>query len=132
MEGKDYERDADGQINRLVTDAFMEDWFMMADCYQTFPKQISEENIKMYKESDDAAILSKSAGFSFDSSVISAELSLVLAARDEYIKPLQEGLVDYEENYPNAIQKMKEAGLDTVVAEYQKQFSEWYANNANK
>lgn len=128
VEGKDYERDADGQINRLVTDAFMEDWFMMADCYQTFPKQISEENIKMYKESDDAAILSKSAGFSFDSSVISAELSLVLAARDEYIKPLQEGLVDYEENYPTAIQKMKEAGLDTVVAEYQKQFSEWYAN----
>lgn len=46
--------------------------------------------------------------------------------------PVLRGLVDYEENYPKALQKMKEAGLDAVVAEYQKQFSEWYANNANK
>ena len=132
VEGKDYERDADGQINRLVTDVFMEDWFMMADCYQTFPKQISEENIKMYKKSDDAAILSKAAGFLFDSSAVSTEISLVQAAWNEYMVPVRNGYVDYEENYPNAIQKMKEAGLDTVVAEYQKQFSEWYANNANK
>lgn len=132
VEGKDYERDADGQINRLVTDVFMEDWFMMADCYQTFPKQISEENIKMYKESDDAAILSKAAGFLFDSSAVSTEISLVQAAWNEYMVPVRNGYVDYEENYPKALQKMKEAGLDAVVAEYQKQFSEWYANNANK
>lgn len=128
VEGKDYEWDADGRINRLVTDVFMEDWFMMADCYQVFPKEISEENIKMYEESDASAILSKAAGFLFDSSAVSTEISLVQAAWSEYMVPVRNGYVDYEENYPNAIQKMKEAGLDTVVAEYQKQFSEWYAN----
>lgn len=80
VEGKDYERDADGGINRLVSDAFMEDWFMMATCYQTFPKEISEENIEMYKKSDDSAILSKSAGFLFESSAVSTEVSLVQAA----------------------------------------------------
>lgn len=132
VEGKDYERDADGGINRLVSDAFMEDWFMMATCYQTFPKEISEENIEMYKKSDDSAILSKSAGFLFESSAVSTEVSLVQAAWSEYMVPVLRGLVDYEENYPKALQKMKEAGLDAVVAEYQKQFSEWYANNANK
>ena len=128
VEGKDFERDANGGIKKLVTDVFMEDWFMMANCYQDYPEGISAENIEMYEKSDDTAVLSKAAGFLFDASSVSTEISLVKAVWSEYMVPIIRGYVDYEENYPNAIQKMKDAGLDAIVAEYQKQFSEWYAN----
>lgn len=128
VEGKDFERNADGTIKKLVGDVFWEDWFMMASCYQSYPESISEENIKMYEASDDSAVLSKTAGFVFDSSLVSTEMSMVKAVEDEYMIPVARGYVDYEENYSAVIQKMKDAGLDTIVAEYQKQFSEWYAN----
>ena len=34
----------------------------------------------------------------------------------------------YEENIDKVLQEMKDAGLDTYVAEYQRQFSEYYAS----
>ena len=36
--------------------------------------------------------------------------------------------LDYEENIDKVLQEMKDAGLDTYVAEYQRQFSEYYAS----
>ncbi|MBN2983051.1 DUF3502 domain-containing protein [Cohnella algarum] len=41
--------------------------------------------------------------------------------------PIGNGFVDYEANFPKALEKLKEAGIDKYVAEYQKQFSEWHA-----
>ena len=33
----------------------------------------------------------------------------------------------YDENFANALQQLKDAGLDAVIEEYQRQFSAWYA-----
>lgn len=128
VEGIDYERNEDGTISKLSTDVFWEDWFMMANCYQTYDSSISEENIEIYENNDENAILSKTAGFVFDTSQVSTEISLLSAAVSEYVKPISLGLVDYDENIENALAELKKAGIDKVVEEYQKQFSEWYAN----
>ena len=45
------------------------------------------------------------------------------------LEPLTYGLLDYEGNYDKAIRKLKDAGLDDYMAEYQKQYSAWYAAN---
>ena len=39
------------------------------------------------------------------------------------------GYVDYDENIDDCVAKLKDAGLDVVMAEYQRQYSEWYAAN---
>jgi putative aldouronate transport system substrate-binding protein len=38
------------------------------------------------------------------------------------------GSVDPEEYLPKAIEKFKEAGIDTIIAEAQKQLNEWLAS----
>lgn len=128
VEGKDWERAEDGTIKKLVTDSFWDDWFLQANCYQSYSSEIDPKKIEIYENTDKEAILSKSAGFTLDTSMISAEIAMLDAAKTEYMDPIQLGYVDYDENYEAALQKMKEAGLDTVMAEYQRQFSEWYAN----
>ncbi|WP_139787344.1 DUF3502 domain-containing protein [Cohnella massiliensis] len=45
----------------------------------------------------------------------------------EYMAPVGNGFVEYAANFPKALEKLKEAGIDKYVAEYQKQFSEWHA-----
>ena len=127
VEGKDYEFNADGTVNKLVSDVFWEDWFMMANCYQIYDPSVSKEAIEVYNNTDKDAILSKTAGFSFDSTPVSTEVALLKAAISEYMQPILLGYSDYDENFANALQQLKDAGLDAVIEEYQRQFSAWYA-----
>ena len=129
IEGKDWEYQEDGTINKLVTDSFFDGWFMQAMEYTTYDASVSEEAIAQYESNDDGSILSKTAGFSFDSEPVSTELAMMTAVWTEYLEPMTYGLLDFDENYETAIAKLKEAGLEAYVAEYQKQFSEWYAAN---
>ena len=73
--------------------------------------------------------MSKLAGFTFDSAPVSTEMDMLAAAISEYMEPIYRGIVDYDENYDNAIAELKKAGLDTIIAEYQAQFSEFYHEN---
>lgn len=129
VEGKDWEYNEDGTINKLVTDSFFDGWFMEAMEYNIYDPSISEENIAAYEANDNGSILSKTSGFSFDSTSVATEVSMMTAVWTEYLEPLTYGLLDFEENYDIAIDELKKAGLDAYVAEYQKQYSEWYAEN---
>jgi len=100
---------------------------MMANCYQIYDPSVSKEAIEVYNNTDKDAILSKTAGFSFDSTPVSTEVALLKAAISEYMQPILLGYSDYDENFANALQQLKDAGLDAVIEEYQRQFSAWYA-----
>lgn len=41
--------------------------------------------------------------------------------------PIALGLVDYEENFPIALKRLKAAGIDKVVKEYKRQLNDWLA-----
>ncbi|GAB2537016.1 DUF3502 domain-containing protein [Gracilibacillus alcaliphilus] len=77
---------------------------------------------------DDDAVNSITLGFNFDASAVGTEYSNSLAELETSIYPIKLGMVEYDEAFPNALEQMKAAGLDAVVAEYEKQFSEWLAN----
>jgi len=77
----------------------------------------------------DDAVNSVTVGFNFDASAVGAEYANCLAELKASVYPIKLGLVDYEEGYADALKKMKAAGLDKVVAEYDKQFKEWQAAN---
>jgi len=76
------------------------------------------------------AINSVTAGFNFDASKVGVEYSNALSELKISIYPIKLGLVEYEEAFPEALKRMKAAGLDKVVEEYQRQFEEW--QNSNK
>lgn len=129
VEGKDYKVNEDGSIEKLGTDVFWPDWYLMAKCYNRYSPDLTEEKIALYESTDDNAIIAKHTGFSFDTTPVSTEQSLINAVVTEYLNPILLGYVDYDENIDNALAKLKAAGIDAYVAEYQKQFSEWYKEN---
>ncbi|HJB91972.1 MAG TPA: ABC transporter substrate-binding protein [Candidatus Eisenbergiella merdavium] len=127
VEGKDYEVNEDGTITKLVSDSFIDSWFMEAIPYNTYDPSFDQETINKYEHWDDDAVFSKLTGFSFDTTPVTTEIAMLTSIYDEKLKPMMWGLMDYEENIDGVIEEMKAAGLDTYVAEYQRQFSEFYA-----
>jgi putative aldouronate transport system substrate-binding protein len=128
VEGKDWERSADGTIRKIVNDAFFDSWFLQAMPYVSFDPSIPRANIEQYVNYDNGSILSKRSGFTFDATPISSELATMTAVWTEMLRPMTFGLLDFEGNYAEAIRKLKAAGLDKYVAEYQRQFSAWFAD----
>lgn len=91
---------------------------------ETNPKYVELRS----KVADDA-VNSVTVGFNFDASEVGAEYANCLAELKASIYPIKLGLVDYDKAFPDALKKMKAAGLDKVVAEYDKQFKEWQSSN---
>ncbi|UUZ93455.1 extracellular solute-binding protein [Paenibacillus sp. P25] len=78
---------------------------------------------------DENAINSVTVGFNFDASKVGVEFSNCLTEIKTSIYPIKLGLVDYDKMFPEALKRMKAAGLDKVVAEYNRQFKEWKKSN---
>jgi len=49
-------------------------------------------------------------------------------AGQEVLFPISWAVVDYDEYYEQLDQRMRSAGIDRVVAEYQRQLDEWMAD----
>lgn len=85
--------------------------------WNTDPEDLNEK----YEEFNDNAIKSKALGFVFDTTPVKAEAAAVQAVMDEYRLPLENGVIDPDENLPKFRQALKDAGIDTVIAEKQRQ-----------
>ncbi len=66
-------------------------------------------------------------GFNFDSESVSVEFANMMAEYTTSMLPIKLGVIPYEGNYEEALAKMKSAGCDTVIAEYQKQLTAYNA-----
>jgi len=80
-------------------------------------------------EFNKSAIKSKALGFSFDSTPVKTEVAAVTNVVDKYRRGLESGTLNPDEQLPEFIQKLKEAGIDKIIAEKQKQLDEWAAVN---
>ena len=72
---------------------------------------------------DENAVNSVAGGFFFDASSVQTEYSNVQTEMEAVITPIIMGVISYEDGYESALKRLKDAGLDTVVAEYQRQFN---------
>ena len=66
--------------------------------------------------------------FFFDASGIATEYANVQAEAAAVMTPIVMGVQPYDEFFDAALSRLKAAGLDTMVTEYQKQLSEFIAN----
>lgn len=127
IKDKDYTLDENGRLARLTTDSLVPDWLLMNKNFMRFDKTVSEDFIQKYKAWDDDAIISKTAGFNFDNAPVKNEETKINGVFSEFLVPIASGFVDYDAYFPKALDKLKAAGFDKYMAEYQKQFSAWYA-----
>ncbi len=88
--------------------------------------QSTDDLILMETENKNSA-KSKAFGFTFDSTSVKTEYSSVMNVINEYLPGLNCGSLDPEKELPNFINKLKEAGMDNIVAEKQKQLDAWLA-----
>jgi len=82
------------------------------------------------KEMNDTAFPSVALGYAVDREPIKTEIAQVIAVYEEHVVPILRGWVSYDEAAPAAIEKLKDAGADTIVAEVQRQLEEWKAANS--
>lgn len=68
-------------------------------------------------------------GFVFDPTPVQSQYQAIVAELPGTIYPIKMGVVDYDSNIDAALDKLKSLGYDKVVAEYQKQFAEYYSAN---
>ncbi|CAM4296997.1 extracellular solute-binding protein [Paenibacillus alkaliterrae] len=76
----------------------------------------------------DDAVNSITIGFNFDPTPVAAEYANVVAEMKTSVDPLTFGVVSYDKAHAEIVSNMKAAGLDKVVAEYEKQFKAWLAS----
>jgi putative aldouronate transport system substrate-binding protein len=80
-----------------------------------------------FREFNKNAKSSPALGFVFDSEPVKAEVGALANVIKQYQKALETGSVDYEKVLPQYISALKDAGVDKVVAEKQKQFDAFLA-----
>lgn len=127
VEGVDFEI-KDNRIVRLQGDEFFYEWMFRNQHYQMFGPEVDDEFIETYKNWDDNAQRSASFGFAFDNSNVREIENQLKEIEGREVSAIRSGFIDFEENYPKAIQDLKDAGIDEYVAEVQRQLDEFLAN----
>ncbi|MCF0185063.1 MAG: ABC transporter substrate-binding protein [Bacteroidaceae bacterium] len=82
---------------------------------------------QLLKESNDTAQKSKALGFSFDTTNVTNEITQLDNVRSKYQIGLESGAFDPDEVLPEFNKALKDAGLDTVIAEKQAQLDAFLA-----
>ncbi|MCL2058017.1 MAG: extracellular solute-binding protein [Oscillospiraceae bacterium] len=76
----------------------------------------------------DNMVYSPMVGFNFDSEPVSTEMANLMAEYTASLLPIKLGLLPYEGNFERAMDKMRAAGCDRVIEEYQKQLDAYIAS----
>ncbi|MCC3371517.1 ABC transporter substrate-binding protein [Cohnella sp. REN36] len=81
-----------------------------------------------FKEFNDSATSAPLLGFQADTSSITTEIANLKNAKDSTYNALFSGTIDPKDNLPKVNKKLKDSGLDKVMAELQKQIDAWRAS----
>lgn len=134
IEGKHYVLDANGQMQYLEGQNSMSTtwgvgsmaiWPNSTLCKTWYyqPKDIYDQ----IKAKVNSAIKSKALGFQFDSSAVTNETTACSNVIAQYYNPLMYAEVDISQTLPEFQQALRDAGIDTIIAEKQKQLDAWLA-----
>ncbi|MDR0655556.1 MAG: extracellular solute-binding protein [Treponema sp.] len=130
MQGKDFQLNSAGKLtSRTNTQVFYNDWASNIAKWLRYESFVDDDVIQDYINWDKGAILQKDIGFVFDLEPVKVEDAQLNNVLLEYMTPIAWGFVDYDTAWPEAQRRLKDAGIDRYVAEFQRQFSAWYAAN---
>ncbi len=129
VEGTDYDLTGDNEAKPREQGAYWTADFMIGNQFLAYPGAGSGGDArKLAQQATDAAPLSAYLGFSPDSSMLDNEMAALSAVMDQYSRNLRCGGYN-EALYAEFLQKLNAAGIDSYIAEYQKQLDAWLAEN---
>lgn len=133
VEGTHYKMVGDNRIEQVLNSAgkpvYDFQWWQVGYYQdQLFRIEIPDEWVELTTVPAANLVVSPVMGFGFDPTPVDADYSNVVAEYTRSILPIKMGVVDYDTEYEAALARMKAAGLDAVVAEYQRQLSEYLAS----
>ncbi len=99
--------------------------FTLAWQWDTDPENYAQSII----ESNRSATVAKTIGFSFDSTNVTNQMAACQSVYDQYYQPLENGLLDPAVAIPEFVKAMKDAGIDDIIAEKQRQLDAWVKVN---
>lgn len=113
-----------------MKDGFQMPGFALGNLFLTYMhKEDPADKWEAFKEFNNSAKVAPSFGFNFNPDPVKTEVASISAIVKEFYPSIMTGAVDPDEHLPKAIEKLKAAGLDKVIAEAQKQYDEWKAAN---
>jgi len=138
IEGKHYVFTSDGHvtypngINGKNTGYYLASNFIFGNSYLTYvwegtPIDIWEQTAKFRK----SGVVSRALGFVFNPKPVQSEYAAVANVFNRYTKAIGNGTVNIDAELPKFQQKLKDAGIDKVIAEKQAQLTKWYNANHN-
>ena len=77
------------------------------------------------QKKNEQAIQSNMIGFNFDYSKVDSEYREVVDIYNDYKWILENGLVNPEEGVKQMREKMQESGLNLIIKEEERQYSDW-------
>ncbi|CAM4368975.1 hypothetical protein FHS16_002859 [Paenibacillus endophyticus] len=107
---------------------YFDSWMIGNNRYTLFDVNTPEDYLKeLTTEPTNPVEFSPVLGFRLNTEPIAVEYANVLSELKSTIFPIKMGVVDYDKYFPAALESLKAARLDKVVAEYEKQFKAWQA-----
>lgn len=109
---------------------YMDTWMTGYLPYMRVDEAVATDEYLAYNVyKSDNYVISPVAGFLFDATNVTTELTNLQTEIIASIYPIKFGMVPYEENIGSAIEKLKAAGLDKYLEEYRTQFKEYLEAN---
>ena len=130
IEGVHYEKVGDEHIKILNQEDKNYDvpFFSLGNLFITYKTEAEPESKwDEFKEFNDKSKVSPALGFKFNSSDVVTEIAAINNVLEEFKSTIYSGSVDVDEYLGKLNSKLKEQGIDKVIAEMQKQIDEWKA-----
>ncbi|MDI9521087.1 MAG: ABC transporter substrate-binding protein [Bacillota bacterium] len=126
IEGVNWNRNADGQIEMTDPKTYsMTTWslpgFLTAEPDISLPLDMVDRYNAFAKE----LVPADNLGFALDEGPIMIELAAIRQVVAEYMEPLCKGLADPDTELPKFLDALEAAGVDTAIAEMQRQLDAW-------
>lgn len=117
------------QLKDAAFEGYFYEWMFRNANYTMFTTDVADDYIATYEVWDDGAKTSDVIAFHFDNANVLEIETSVTEVIQQYMMPILYGFVDYDTNYPDALAALKAAGIDTYVAEVQRQLDEFFKVN---
>ena len=134
IEGVHYTANGDLRMEQVLGDDGnplyqMDTWMTGYLPYMRYTNDTPDAAIEYATYRSDNYVVSPVAGFIFDASEVTTEVTNLQTEIIASIYPIKFGMVSYEENIDAAIERLKAAGLDTYLEEYRKQLNAYLEAN---
>ncbi|MCL6457485.1 MAG: extracellular solute-binding protein [Gorillibacterium sp.] len=132
IEGKTYNKVGEKGLESIIDPStnmplyLQDDWMIGNLNFIRVDENYLTANKALYKADPDAKNFF-AADFFFDPAPVKAEMGNVQAVFTSDVSPIYRGVLDYDKNIKATLAKLKSAGIDKVLVEYQKQLDAYKA-----